>query len=231
MTGCTDSGDNETPPRPAQHFPFARRWQGRPRDYQREALRLYALEHQRTLLPWSYVTLTCEVDMCLRVECMTVHAPKRIEYPSFVCVYCGLPCDQRDHLLPAPSTGLALRKLVLTVPACGECNASINDFPDPHVGHRRLVAQKKIAKKNRRLLQRKEKTEAELSQLGHELRSVAIKNNNMARGVRLRLAWPDDHAYDLRAFQHSGIENPAELGLCDEVALAYSDRPYWEDVA
>ncbi|AIY16155.3 hypothetical protein GUY44_12035 [Pimelobacter simplex] len=209
----------------------ARRWKGRPRDFQREALRLFALERERTLLPWSYVTLACGIEMCLRVECMTVHAPKRIDYPEFVCIYCGLPGDGKDHLLPKPNTGEALRKYVLVVPSCGECNGFINDFPDPHVGRRRILAQQKIAKKNRHLLERKEKSEAELNELGHELRSVAIKNNNKARGVRLRLAWPDDHAYDLRAFQHSGIENPAGLGLCDEVALAYSDRPYWEEVA
>jgi hypothetical protein len=213
------------------HEPRSPRWQGRPEGYQAEAARLFALDRQAPRLPWSCITTDCEIEMCLDVECMTVHEPKRLEYPSGVCVYCGMVSGQMDHLLPKPTTGEALRRYVLVVPACAACNVSINDFPDAHVGRRRLRAQRAIAKKYRKLLNRPERTEEELAELGPGLRSVALANDAKARTVRVRLAWPTDHAYDLRAFTRSGIEYPAEMGLCDEVALSLADRPYWQEIA
>lgn len=208
-----------------------RRWNGRPRAYQAEAIRLFCVEREAVVLPWSYVTLSCDVPLCLRVECMTIHAPKHLEYPAGVCIYCGMPGEQRDHLLPRPVTGEALRRYVLVVPSCGECNNFINDFPEAHVGKRRERAQKAIAKRNKNLLDRPHKTAADMRDLGPHLRSVALKNNNRAKAIRLRLSWPTDPYYDLRAFQLAGIEDPAALGLCDEVALALADRPFWKESA
>ena len=31
-----------------------------------------------------------------------------------------------------------------------------------------------------------------------------------------RLSWPEDPFYDMRAFQHSGIDDPVSLGLCSD---------------
>lgn len=206
-------------------------WQGRPRAYQAEAQRLFSLEKARAVLPWSYITLKCDVDMCLLPGCMELHAPKHLEYPAGVCVYCGMPAYQKDHLLPKPMTGEALRKYVLVVPACGQCNAAIGDLPDAHVGRRRRKAQLSIQRKNKQLLTRPHKDGHELRQLGPHLRSVAIKNNNKAKAVRLRLSWPEDPHYDLKAFQRAGIEDPVALDLCEHVSMSLLDQPYWKEGA
>jgi hypothetical protein len=195
-----------------------RHWRGNPRQYQLEAQRLWALDNDRGLLPWSWVTTICGVDCCLEPPCMVIHSPVRIDYPRGTCVYCGEGCSGVDHLLPEPWTGDALRHLVAVVPACGNCNSRIGDYPSPNVGDRRRRAQFSIERNNRFLLLRPVKTEAELAELGYAMRTVAEANNAKAERVRARLAWPADPHYDLRAFQKSGIEDPESLGLCDALA-------------
>jgi hypothetical protein len=204
------------------------RWIGSPRMYQIAAVKSYEAHHERSLLPWAFITTNCDLPMCLAPACMTVHKPRRIEYPREICIYCGMAATDRDHLLPRPATGDALRSFVLTVPSCGPCNRAIGDYPLAHVGQRRKVAQKALWRKNKGLLDRPEKSLADLSGMGYALRSVAIKNNEKARVIRARLLWPEDPDYDVRAFQKSGIEDPAVLGLCDDVAIAWLDRPYWQ---
>lgn len=211
------------------HGPRSRRWRGNPRQYQPEAQRLWALDHDRAVQPWSWITTTCEVDQCLDTECMVIHAPVRIDYPIGTCVYCGEGCVGVDHLLPAPWTGGAKRHMVAVVPACGNCNARINDYPSPNVAKRRIRAQLSLERKNRRLLARPIKSPAELRGLGHAMRSVAIANNEKTERVRARLAWPLDPHYDLRAFQRSGIDDPESLGLCDLVSKPL--RPEYQEVA
>jgi hypothetical protein len=205
------------------HSSGSPRWRGRPRQYQGEAQRLYAIDRDRPVLPWSWITTSCDVHYCLDTECMTLHAPKVIAYPMGVCIYCGNPGGTRDHLLPEPITGGALRGLVAVVPACGNCNSRIGDYPSANVAERRRKAQLSIERGSARLLLSPHKTDADLMELGHLLRTVAIKNNRKREVVRLRLSWPDDPFYDLRAFQKSGIEDPESLGLCD--ALATPLRP------
>ena len=57
------------------------------------------------------------------------------------CVYCGATATEKDHLLPLPWTGKAVRKLVPTVPACRSCNRTLSDFPNPHIYYRcQLIA-------------------------------------------------------------------------------------------
>lgn len=204
-------------------------WAGNPRLYQREAIRNFEIFKDRDLLPWAFITTTCEVPLCLDPECMVVNKPYRINYLAEVCVYCGMGGYQRDHLLPEPQTGAALRHLVLTVPSCGECNRAISDLPTAAIHERRKVAQVAIERKNARLLLRGQKSEEELEGLGHEMRSVAIKNNALHKSLLLRLSWPDDPHYDLRAFQRSGIEDPAALGLCEDEATCL--RPEYREAA
>lgn len=194
------------------------RWRGNPRQYQIRAQALYSEHHARVILPWSWTTTTCGHDDCLNPRHMRLHQPRRIAYAEGVCVYCGDPAGTMDHLLPEPSTGKALRGMVAVVPACGNCNSRINDFPSPNIGDRRRRAQLSIERGYRNLLARPIKTAAEMRQLGHAMRTVAVKNNHLTEHVLLRLAWPHDPFYDLRAFQKSGIDDPVTLGLCDELA-------------
>lgn len=194
------------------------RWLGHPRAYQLEALRLFALDHTGPILPWSYITTTCDLSDCLDTRCMVLNAPKALAYPAGQCVYCGIPAGQRDHLLPAPYTGLALRHIVLTVPACGDCNNRINDYPSPNIGERREKAHASIRKGARKLIERGIKQPHEMRELGPALRSIAVKNNRRLEAVNLRLSWPDDPYYDLRAFQVAGIDDPVALGMVKAVA-------------
>lgn len=206
------------------HRDHSPRWRGNPRQYQLEAQRLWALDYDRGLRPWSWLTTLCEVSYCLDTACMVVHAPVRIGYPGGTCVYCGEGCDGVDHLLPEPWTGGALRHLVAVVPACGNCNNRIGDHPSPSVAERRCRAQLSIERNNKHLLLRPVKTEAEMAELGHAMRSVVEANNQKAERVRARLAWPPDPFYDLRAFQKSGVEDPESLGLCDALARPLRDE-------
>ena len=205
------------------------RWRGNPRQYQIEAQRLWTLDHDKGVLPWTWITTDCEVDMCLDTECMRLHAPVKIGYRANVCVYCGEGCGGVDHLLPEPWTGKAQRHLVAVVPACMNCNARIGDYPSANVAKRRKVAQLSIERHNRQLLLRPRKTAEDMAGLGYVMRTVAEKNNIKADRIRARLAWPLDVFYDLRAFQKVGIDDPISLGLCDEESTAL--RPEYQEEA
>lgn len=204
-------------------------WAGNPRQYQIEAQRLWVLHYDRSLLPWTWVTTSCDTEWCLNPICMSIHTPIRIGYRRGVCVYCGEGCGGVDHLLPEPWTGKAQRHMVAVVPACANCNSRINDHPSPNVAQRRKKAQLSIERKNKYLLLRPHKTAQDMRGLGHAMRTVAENNNIKAARVRARLGWPWDPYYDLRAFQKVGIEDPMSLGLCDEESTPL--RPEYKDVA
>jgi hypothetical protein len=197
----------------SDHGPRSPRWQGHPRKYQTEAHAVFHHATGSTVLPWSLIRTTCDLPMCLDAACMIVLAPVEIKYPKGICTYCGEPAFGRDHLLPKPMTGEALRKHVLTVTSCKDCNARINDFPSYCVTERRERAHQSIRRNNRELLERPDRTSEDLAELGPTLRSVAIKNQRKRDWLRTRLAWPDDPFYDLRAFQRSGIDDPVALDL------------------
>jgi hypothetical protein len=213
------------------HDAHSPRWRGNPRQYQIEAQRLYALHFDRAVLPWSWVTTDCEVEQCLDPECMTVRAAKRIKYPAETCVYCGEPGYSRDHLLPRPLTGDALRHMVVVVPACRLCNSLISDMPTPNVAERRRRAQLAIERRHKHLLLSPHKTASDLAELGPTLRSVAVKNNILRERVKGRLGWPVDPYYDLRAFQRSGIPDPESLGLCELESKPLRPEYAREDIA
>lgn len=205
------------------------RWHGNPRQYQIEAQRVWSIEHDKSVLPWTWITTDCELDQCLTPACMSIHAPIKIGYRAGVCVYCGEGCSGVDHLLPEPWTGKAQRHLVAVVPACQNCNSRIGDHPSPSVATRRKVAQLSIERSSKQLLLRPRKTASEMKALGYVMRTVAEKNNIKADRVRARLGWPVDPYYDLRAFQKVGIEDPISLGLCDEESTPL--RPEYQEAA
>jgi hypothetical protein len=168
------------------------------------------------VMPWSWVTTSCDEPLCLDVDHMRLHTPLRIKYAAGVCIYCGDPCRGFDHLLPEPSTGRALRAQVAIVPACSDCNGRINDFPNPNVSERRKRAQVSLERKYKTLLLGSDKSPEELADLGHMMRHVAEKNAINRTLVKERLAWPgDDVFYDVRAWQKSGVPDPVLLGLCN----------------
>jgi hypothetical protein len=195
------------------HTARSPRWMGHPRKYQLAAQDVYQAEVRRALLPWSLIRTQCSVPMCLDFDCMVVLTPRAIRYPAGVCTYCGEPATGRDHLLPKPLTGAALRHEVLTVTSCADCNGRINDFPSACVTGRRERAHASIRRTKAKTLAIPLKTPAELRAMGPTLRSAAIAHNRKREWLLTRLSWPDDPYYDLRAFQRSGIDDPVALGL------------------
>jgi hypothetical protein len=198
-----------------QHGLTSPRWRGNRRQYQIEAKITWEFETGRSLQRWSWISTECNIFQCLDVDCMIIHTPIHIQYPPLTCVYCGEGCSGVDHLLPEPWTGLIHRALVAIVPACGNCNSRIGDYPIPNVTERRQVAQLSIERSHRHLLLRPIYTPEDLDDLGYALRSVAENNNIKALRIKAKLGWPVDPYYDIRAFQKSGIEDPESLGLCE----------------
>lgn len=184
----------------------------------------------RATLEWP--TATCGTLLCLNLSHLAWESPKKLAYPEGVCVYCGLSAYTRDHLLPRSWTGESVRRNVLTVPACGECNSSINDRYVPSITARRRLAQECIAKKGKKLLGMRQWTPDEIAELGPTLRSFVEKGLFDRNKLLARLAWPEDPDYDLRAIQLAGISNPHELGLLDyeykgEVTAMTALKPGW----
>lgn len=179
-------------------------WEGRETDYQQAAHDAHFVETGRSQLPWTSVTTTCDTP-CLNVDHMKMVAPASLAYPRGVCVYCGFPSNTRDHLLPVTSSGETLRRRVLTVPACGECNSAISDKGGHTISERRAIAHDHLRRKHKALLAVKDRTPSELEEYGPNLRAHIIKNMETRRAIHSRLEWPHDPDYDERAFQRSGI--------------------------
>jgi hypothetical protein len=195
---------------PEGHGP---RWEGRPGGYQAEAAERMWTERTITVQPWHWISATCGDPRCLDVEHLVSRAPRWLDYPPGVCVYCGLTAEVRDHLLPEPLTGRAGRLFVLTVPACYDCNAAISDHPEACITDRRAVAHRRIARRHAAALRCRNWTPDELIAFEGRMRDHVRTAMGRKRLVLERLNWPEDPAYDLRALQRSGIEDPYSTGL------------------
>jgi 5-methylcytosine-specific restriction endonuclease McrA len=196
-------------------YPWCTPWTGRPTEYQGEAKAvvsdLLGAGHD---VPWIYVTPICGTKLCLYPGHIRSFRAQRIEYPRGVCTYCGMPGYTRDHLLPVTLTGEARRKFVAVVPACKECNSAIGDRCGHRISDRREEAHRHIRRKYRRDIDPpKQWTKAELRELGPNLRRRVKQAIERQEIVRLRLAWPHDPAYDVRAFERSGFEDPFGMEL------------------
>ena len=185
---------------------------GRAYDYQEAATKAYWVEKAILVSAWHWVTTTCGV-MCLNPDHMRFNEPVKLAYPAYLCIYCGLPGGTKDHLLPRHFTGLAARRYVITVPACGACNSTLSDTLTSTITERRELVHLRLRKRHRKTLSQPDWTPAELRQLGHSLRTY-VKNARSKKEVLLdRLAWPTDPDFDLRACQKTGIEDPYSAGL------------------
>lgn len=180
--------------------------------YQRQARLAFENAYDRDLMPWSWISTTCG-EQCLNPEHLIAHSPHNIEYPKGVCIYCGFPANTADHLLPRSHTGEARRAFVALVPACGPCNSAINDLPSPCIDDRRSRAHEWISKRYKTVLEMPDWSKDELAEFGPLLRSHAKQQLKTKAGVLAQLGWPEDPFYDIRAFQKSGIPDPAALGL------------------
>lgn len=165
------------------------------------------------LVPYAWIDPNCQTAQCLNPEHMDVHAPMHLEYPRGVCVYCGDPGWTRDHILPRPWTGDTIRRSVITIPACQQCNSMIGAALTWSISERRALAHSRIERKYRKILRLEDRTRAEKDEFGPAIRSSIDRGELLKRHVFSRLSWPHDPAYDLRAMELSGIEDPYAAGL------------------
>lgn len=204
-----------------KHHLFARRvrelpciaWRGRPTEYQAHA-KMVLEDHSAVGLPWIHVVPECGTKLCIQELHLRVYRAKRIAYPEYVCVYCGLSGYTKDHLLPVTVTGEAVRRFVAVVPACQQCNSAIGDRCSYRISERREEAHRHIEQRYRKLLiAKKQWTPDELRQLGPNLRSKVENSLARAEVVEARLAWPDDPEYDRRAMEKSGFDELTAMEL------------------
>lgn len=188
------------------------KWKGDAAHYQEQAA-MAAIEEGVTVMPWCWIEPSCGTKYCMEPTHLSVHAPAKIAYPYGICIYCGRAGWTRDHLLPTEATGRALRKHVLTVPACGECNSFISDRYATSITERRAIAKAGIRKKYRRKLYVHEFTEDELAEFGPGLRPTILRARSDRQAVIDRLEFPEDPTFDLRYLGMSGIDDPYALGL------------------
>jgi hypothetical protein len=185
---------------------------GRESEYQAEAKEVWEQVKRKALFPWHWISTTCG-KLCLQVNHMEIHGPKKLDYSPYECVYCGEPAEDRDHLLPEPATGKALRALVLTVPACHECNAFISDLPTANITKRREKAHEQIARKYAKVLKSVDRTEEDMEDYGPGLRTFLEGQAIEKQRIRARLDWPTEVNYDLDALERSGIYDPYGQGM------------------
>lgn len=90
----------------------------------------------------------------IRANTVARDARERLRRHPSVCVYCGDIAEHADHLVPRTWTGDALRQLVLTVPACADCNVRIGDYCDPEIAARCEIVTNSLRRKHKKLLDR-----------------------------------------------------------------------------
>lgn len=121
---------------------------------------------------------------------------KSLKYDKNTCVYCGMPGDNRDHVLPKNFTGAAQRRFTPTVPSCQECNNLLGATVHESIEARRIYVHQKLYRKYKNVLSAPEWSEEEINSLGYTLRSSVRAQASLKQAVFMRLSWPDDPLFD-----------------------------------
>lgn len=187
-------------------------WRGKPEHYQEQAA-IAAVEGGIGIMPWCWIETDCGNPLCIESTHLLIRRPQRLEYPYAICVYCGQAAWTKDHLLPVGATGVALRRHVLTVPACSECNTLIGASYAPSITERRAIAKAKLRKKHWKKITAYEYSDEEIREFGPGLRPTIIRAKAEKEAILERLAFPEDMTFDLRYLGKSGIDDPYALGL------------------
>lgn len=187
-------------------------WEGGDRKYQAAAARSLELDGN-SVTPYSWITPMCGNWLCLTSSHLKVHAPLRLSYPAGQCIYCGRSGWSKDHLFPRNWTGDAVRTFTVTVPACGTCNSVLGDVLTWSITERRAICHQRLRHRFRKALACLNRTPAELDEYGPTLRAVIEDGMAKRSEVERMLRWPEDAAYDQRALEQSGIEDPYIAGL------------------
>ena len=187
-------------------------WNGEEKKYQTEAA-VALIDIGREPSHFAWITPTCGTPLCLEPEHLKVQAPVKLSYPWGLCIYCGRSASQKDHLLPRMWTGDVRRHWVAVVPACGLCNRVLGDTLTWSITERRAICHARLRKHYRKVFRTKKFTPEELAEFGTTLRSYIEAEMEKREVVERIFDWPTDPAYDERALEHSGIEDPFAIGL------------------
>ena len=117
------------------------------------------------------------------------------------CLYCGEPASSSDHVFPLslcervelddPSTRRALRRGLVIVPSCAECNSIARDEAFISILEKRAHIQKRLAQKYRRDIKACEWTHDEIKELGPSLRSHILSDIASSYRAQRRVSWPN----------------------------------------
>lgn len=116
------------------------------------------------------------------------------------CVYCGLPADSVDHVIPRAYVSQirdtiapldkTLKAFGETVPACIQCNSILGASALFTMTERRSLVKERLRKKYKRLLAAPDWTHQELNDLDGTLRTHVIALQAAKDVVRARIRWP-----------------------------------------
>lgn len=207
------------------HTDTCRIYSGHPVGYQAAAVQSHWAETGLTLNTWAWVTTTCG-NNCLNAEHMVVNEPRKLGYAAGQCIYCGRSAATQDHLLPRAWSGESSRAYVVVVPACGTCNSAIGDTMAWSITERRMICHYRLRSKYRSVLASVEYGPTDLASFDGLLRKDVEKGIENKAEVQRMLDWPShDLAYDMRACERAGIEDPYASGiLCGREEAARAAR-------
>ena len=187
-------------------------WQGDEKKYQTEAA-VALIDVGREPSHFAWITPTCGTLHCIEPEHLKVQAPVKLAYPYGLCIYCGRSGWTKDHLLPRHWSGDVRRHWVAIVPACGLCNRLLSDTLTWAITERRAICYARLRKHYRKVFKTKMFTREELDEFGPTLRPYIEAEMEKRQAVERIFDWPTDPAFDERALEHSGIEDPYAIGL------------------
>jgi hypothetical protein len=116
-----------------------------------------------------------------------------------VCVYCGLPADSVDHVIPRLMRNLLADvggwrerwpRITDTVWACRQCNSTAGGKLFDTVAEKRRYIHARYREKHARLLKTPDWTDDEIEALGPSLQQYMRTMRDHANLLRERLAWP-----------------------------------------
>jgi hypothetical protein len=187
-------------------------WDGPDAGYTEQAI-LAVIEVGRVPSRWSWVVPSCGTPKCIEPDHLEIHSPQSLDYPPYLCVYCGESAFTRDHLLPRTFTGQADRQFVLTVPACGQCNSILSDKMIFSINERRSFVHARLRQKRQAILRRFDYSAEDLEEFEGRLRDDIARGLEEKATLVRKLAWPIDPGFDRSALARSGIEDGYLLGL------------------
>lgn len=117
-------------------------------------------------------------------------------YVTCPCWYCGEPSTCHDHTYPLIAlqqlygvADLPSPRLLLIVPACGECNGLLGDRVFPNHGRRKAYVKKRLRQRYKRLLELPSWEASELAQLGSALQHYVLLGLRQQELMMDRLRW------------------------------------------